>query len=59
MLTIFAATPNATSLQDIVDERASKDVVDLAAHRRQRSERNQPLGAVSNDGAAVEGRSSR
>jgi hypothetical protein len=56
MLTIFKAAASATSLQDIVDERASKDVVDLAEHRRQRSERNQPRAAVIADGAAVEGR---
>jgi hypothetical protein len=53
--TMFTATA-ATTLQDLIDERSARDVVDLAAHRRQRSERNQSRAAVSNDGAAVEGR---
>jgi hypothetical protein len=56
MLTIFTATANASTLQDVINQLAASDVHDLAAHRRQRSERNQSRAAVSNDGAAVEGR---
>jgi hypothetical protein len=38
MISIFTATPSLNCLQDVVDQRAASDVVDLAAHRRQRSE---------------------
>jgi hypothetical protein len=54
MLTIFTATANATTLQDVIDERSARDVLDLAAHRRQRSERNRTRDAVSESGAACE-----
>jgi hypothetical protein len=47
MLTIFTTTANATTLQDLIDERSARDVVDLAAHRRQRAEGCHPKSGGS------------
>ena len=53
--TMFTATA-ATTLQDVIDERSARDVLDLAAYR----ERNRPRDAGSESGAAGDGgRSSR